>query len=100
LADKYEFGASGYVNERFNVHLEISKVVDQVSYLNPTYLERIQWQFSDDLSIDTATFVDPAFFRLVLENLMTNALKYSAINSMIFLSVTKKKTGSEDMIEF
>ncbi len=100
LADKYEFGASGYVNERVNVHLEISKVVDQVSYLNPTYLERIQWQFSDDLSIDTATFVDPAFFRMILENLMTNALKYSAINSMIFLSVTKKKTGSEDMMEF
>lgn len=100
LADKFEFGLSGYSAEKVNIHDEISKLIERVSYLNPTYLERIEWQFSNDLPQTTSSMVDPVFLRSILENLLTNALKYSATNSSIYLLVQKKALANQDVLEF
>ena len=44
--------------------------------------------------------VDPVFLRSILENLLTNALKYSATNSSIYLLVQKKALANQDVLEF
>ena len=100
LADKFEFGLSGYTEKKIDVHQEIHALVDRIGFLNPTYRERLQLQFSDDISITTNAFLDPVFLRSILENLVTNALKYSEANSKTFLSVNMKMSGNDEMIEF
>lgn len=100
LADKFEFGLSGYSAEKVNIHAELTKLIERVSYLNPTYLERIQWQFSQELPHNTSSMVDPIFLRSILENLLTNALKYSATNSSVQLLVHKKTVANQAMLEF
>lgn len=100
LADKFEFGLSGYSAEKVNIHAELAKLIERVSYLNPTYLERIQWQFSQELPHNTSSMVDPIFLRSILENLLTNALKYSATNSSVQLLVHKKTVANQAMLEF
>lgn len=100
LADKFEFGLSGYAEEQIDIHNEISVLIERLRYLNPTYLERIEWQFSDELSTNTVALVDPVFFRSILENLITNALKYSETNSKVFLFVVNNISAADDKIEF
>ena len=100
LADKFEFGLSGYTEKKIEVHQEIYALVERIGFLNPTYRERLQLQFSDDISITTNAFLDPVFLRSILENLVTNALKYSEANSKAFLSVNIKMSGNDEMIEF
>ena len=100
LADKFEFGLSGYTEKKIEVHQEIHALVDRIGFLNPTYRERLQLQFSDAISITTNAFLDPVFLRSILENLVTNALKYSEANSKAFLSVNMKMSGNDEMIEF
>lgn len=100
LADKFEFGLSGYAEEQIDIHNEISVLIERLCYLNPTYLERIEWQFSDELSTNTVALVDPVFFRSILENLITNALKYSETNSKVFLFVVNNISAADDKIEF
>ena len=100
LADKFEFGLSGYTEKKIEVHQEIYALVERIGFLNPTYRERLQLQFSDDISITTNAFLDPIFLRSILENLVTNALKYSEANSKAFLSVNIKMSGNDEMIEF
>lgn len=100
LADKFEFGLSGYAEEQIDIHNEISVLIERLCYLNPTYLERIEWQFSDELSINTVALLDPVFFRSILENLITNALKYSETNSKVFLFVVNNISAADDKIEF
>ena len=100
LADKFEFGLSGYAEEQIDIHNEISVLIERLCYLNPTYLERIEWQFSDQLSTNTVALVDPVFFRSILENLITNALKYSETNSKVFLFVVNNISAADDKIEF
>lgn len=100
LADKFEFGLSGYAEEQVDIHNEISVLIERLRYLNPTYLERIEWQFSDELSTNTVALVDPVFFRSILENLITNALKYSETNSKVFLFVVNNISAADDKIEF
>jgi signal transduction histidine kinase len=100
LADKFEFGLSGYSAEKVNIHAELTKLIERVSYLNHTYLERIQWQFSQELPHNTSSMVDPIFLRSILENLLTNALKYSATNSSVQLLVHKKTVANQAMLEF
>jgi signal transduction histidine kinase len=100
LADKFEFGLSGYAEEQIDIHNEISVLIERLRYLNPTYLERIEWQFSDELSTNTVALVDPVFFRSILENLITNALKYSETNSKVFLFVVNYISAADDKIEF
>lgn len=100
LADKFEFGLSGYKEERVNVHLEISKLVERVSHLDPSYLERIHWEFNEKFPRHTATMVDPIFLRSILENLTTNALKYSATNSKVYVLVQQLHIEGKEMIEF
>jgi signal transduction histidine kinase len=99
LADKFEFGLSGYRAEKLEIHPEISKLVERIGYLNPTYPERIEFQIDDQILRNTAVSVDPVFLRSILENLMTNALKYSAVNSKIYLSVLTKPLEGKDVIE-
>lgn len=100
LADKFEFGLSGYRAQRVEIYPEISKLVERIGYLNPTYQDRIDSQISHQISFDAAISVDPVFLRSILENLMTNALKYSAVNSKIYLTVSKKPSAGPDIIEF
>lgn len=100
LADKFEFGLSGYAEEQIDIHNEISVLIERLCYLNPTYLERIEWQFSDELSTNTVALLDPVFFRSILENLITNALKYSETNSKVFLFVVNNISAADDKIEF
>ena len=100
LADKFEFGLSGYAEEQIDIHNEISVLIERLRYLNPTYLERIEWQFSDELSTNTVALVDPVFFRSILENLITNSLKYSETNSKVFLFVVNNISAADDKIEF
>jgi len=100
LADKFEFGLSGYTEKKIEVHQEIHALVERIGFLNPTYRERLQLQFSDDISISTNAFLDPVFLRSILENLVINALKYSEANSKVFLSVNIKLSGNDEMIEF
>lgn len=100
LADKFEFGLSGYAEEQIDIHNEISVLIERLRFLNPTYLERIEWQFSDELSTNTVALVDPVFFRSILENLITNALKYSETNSKVFLFVVNNISAADDKIEF
>lgn len=100
LADKFEFGLSGYAEEQIDIHNEISVLIERLRYLNPTYLERIEWQFSDELSTNTVALLDPVFFRSILENLITNALKYSETNSNVFLFVVNNISAADDKIEF
>lgn len=100
LADKFEFGLSGYAEEQVDIHNEISVLIERLRYLNPTYLERIEWQFSDELSTNTVALLDPVFFRSILENLITNALKYSETNSKVFLFVVNNISAADDKIEF
>lgn len=100
LADKFEFGLSGYRAQRVEIYPEISKLVERIGYLNPTYQDRIDSEISHQISFDAAISVDPVFLRSILENLMTNALKYSAVNSKIYLTVSKKPSAGSDIIEF
>ena len=100
LADKFEFGLSGYSEENINLQFEISKLVERVGYLNPTYLDRIDWKIVDTLPIETTITVDPIFLRSVLENLVTNALKYSATNSMVYVTVAPLHLDIGEFIEF
>jgi len=100
LADKFEFGLSNYQEEQINLRAEFSQIVDRVGYLNPAYPERINWEFCEELPIDTELHVDPIFLRSVLENLISNALKYSAANSKIYLTVSQSTLGSKPMFEF
>ncbi len=67
--------------------------------MNPAYPERINWEFCEDLPIDTELHVDPIFLRSILENLISNALKYSAANSKIYLTVSQSTLGSKPMFE-
>ena len=91
LADKFEFGLSGYRAQRVEIYPEISKLVERIGYLNPTYQDRIDSEISHQISFDAAISVDPVFLRSILENLMTNALKYSAVKSKI--SFGKRRSG-------
>jgi signal transduction histidine kinase len=100
LADKFEFGLANYQEEQVNLHAEFSQIVERVGYLNPAYPERIHWEFSNSLPIDTKLYVDPIFLRSILENLISNALKYSATNSKIFLTVSQSILGSKPKFEF
>jgi len=100
LADKFEFGLSGYTEQKIEIHQEIHTMLERIGFLNPTYKERLQVQFSDAISITTNAFLDPVFLRSILENLVTNALKYSEANSKVFLSVNIKVSGNDEMIEF
>lgn len=100
LADKFEFGLSGYSMQRVEIVPEISKLIERIGYLNPTYQERIDSQISPQISPRTAISVDPVFLRSILENLITNALKYSAVNSKIYLTVSKNPLAGPDIIEF
>ena len=100
LADKFEFGLANYQEEQVNLHAEFSQIVERVGYLNPSYPERIHWEFSNSLPIDTKLYVDPVFLRSILENLISNALKYSATNSKIFLTVSQSTLGIEPKFEF
>jgi signal transduction histidine kinase len=100
LADKFEFGLANYQEEQVNLHAEFSKIVERVGYLNPAYPERIHWEFSKSLPIDTKLYVDPIFLRSILENLISNALKYSATNSKIFLTVSQNTLDIEPKFEF
>jgi signal transduction histidine kinase len=100
LADKFEFGLSNYQEEQINLRAEFSQIVDRVGYLNPTYPERIHWEFCEGLPIDTQLYVDPIYLRSILENLISNALKYSAANSRIYLTVSQSTLGSKPMFEF
>ena len=100
LADKFEFGLANYQAEQVNLHAEFSQIVERVGYLNPAYPERIHWEFSNSLPIDTKLYVDPIFLRSILENLISNALKYSATNSKIFLTVSQSTLGIVPKIEF
>lgn len=100
LADKFEFGLSSYQEEEVNLHAEFSQIVERVGYLNPAYPERIHWEFCEGLPIDTQLYVDPIFLRSILENLISNALKYSAANSRIYLAVSQSTLGSKPMLEF
>jgi signal transduction histidine kinase len=100
LADKFEFGLANYQEEQVNLHAEFSQIVERVGYLNPAYPERIHWEFSSSLPIDTKLYLDPIFLRSILENLISNALKYSATNSKIFLTVSQSILGSKPKFEF
>jgi len=100
LADKFEFGLSSYQAEQVNLDTEFCQIVERVGYLHPAYSERIHWEFSPDISNNTQLYVDPVFFRSILENLISNALKYSAANSKIFLTVSKNTLGLEPKFEF
>lgn len=100
LVDKFEFGLSNYQEEQINLRAEFSQIVDRVGYLNPAYPERINWEFCEDLPIDTELHVDPIFLRSILENLISNGLKYSAANSKIYLTVSQSTLGSAPMFEF
>lgn len=99
LADKYEFGLSGYKEEHVNISFEISKLVERVSYLNANDAERIECQFSPDLPTSTSAYVDPVFFRSIFENLVTNALKYSAAHSKIHINVAIKIHEGAEVID-
>jgi len=87
LADKFEFGLSGYKAERINIYQECIKIVERVGHLHPSNLERIEFQFGQTISVDTLVSVDPIFLRSILENLLSNGLKYSSANSTVFLNV-------------
>ena len=100
LAHKFEFGLANYQAEQVNLHAEFSQIVERVGYLNPAYPERIHWEFSNSLPIDTKLYLDPIFLRSILENLISNALKYSATNSKIFLTVSQSILGSKPKFEF
>ena len=100
LADKFEFGLANYQEQLVNLHAEFSQIVERVGYLNPAYPERIHWEFSNTLPIDTKLYVDPIFLRSILENLISNALKYSATNSKIFLTVSQSSLGIVPKFEF
>jgi len=100
LADKFEFDLANYQEEQVDLHAEFSQIVERVGYLNPSYPERIHWEFSNSLPIDTKLYVDPIFLRSILENLISNALKYSATNSKIFLTVSQSTLGIEPEFEF
>jgi signal transduction histidine kinase len=100
LADKFEFGLANYQEEQVNLHAEFSQIVERVGYLNPAYPERIHWEFCEGLPIDAQLYVDPIFLRSILENLISNALKYSAANSKIYLTVSQSFLGSKPMFEF
>jgi signal transduction histidine kinase len=100
LADKFEFGLSSYQAEQVDLETEFSQIVERVGYLHPAYPERIHWEFSPNLPDNTQLYVDPVFFRSILENLISNALKYSATNSKIFLTVTQNTSGNEPFFEF
>ncbi len=43
--------------------------------------------------------VDPIFLRSILENLISNALKYSAANSKIYLTVSQSTLDSKPMFD-
>ena len=87
LADKFEFGLSGYKAQPIHVVQECEKIVERVGHLHPSNHDRIQFQFGQTSSINTLVSVDPIFLRSILENLLSNALKYSAANSMVYLKV-------------
>lgn len=99
LADKFEFGLSSYQAEQVNLETEFSRIVERVGYLHPAYPERIHWEFSSNVAHSKQLSVDPVF-RSILENLISNALKYSATNSKIFLTVNQNTSGSEPIFEF
>jgi signal transduction histidine kinase len=100
LADKFEFGLSGYKAETLEIYAELSKIIDRVGLLNPTYPERINWHFSDQLPKQTLASVDPIFLRSILENLLSNALKYSAPNSKVDLKIFEHQSGNGSMFKF
>ena len=100
LADKFEFGLSSYQEEQVNLHAEFSQIIERVGYLNPAYPERIHWEFCKSLPIDTKLYADPIYLRSILENLISNALKYSAANSKIYLTVSQRKLGNQPNFEF
>jgi signal transduction histidine kinase len=100
LADRFEFGLSGYKAEPLEIYAELSKIIDRVGLLNPTYPERINWLFSDQLPKQTLATVDPIFLRSILENLLSNALKYSAPNSKVDLKIFEHQSGNGSMFKF
>ena len=76
---------------------EIDAILDE---MRTRYDETPQWEFCEGLPIDTQLYVDPIFLRSILENLISNALKYSAANSRIYLAVSQSTLGSKPMFEF
>lgn len=100
LADKFEFGLSGYKAESIHIYEECTKIVQRVGHLHPSNPDRLQFQFSQSTSVDTLVSVDPVFLRSILENLLSNALKYSATNSMVFLNVDTLSTDHGKQIVF
>lgn len=98
LADKFEFGLSGYKAESIHIYQECNKIVQRVGHLHPSNPDRLQFQLSQSTSVDTLVSVDPVFLRSILENLLSNALKYSATNSMVFLNVDTLSTDHGNQI--
>ena len=100
LADKFEFGLSGYKAETVEIYTEVIKIIERIGLLNSTYSERIKWYFGDELSLNTSAEVDPIFLRSVLENLLSNALKYSAPNSIVDLKIFEHSFDKKGFIKF
>jgi signal transduction histidine kinase len=100
LADKFEFGLSGYKAETVEIYTEVIKIIERIGLLNSTYSERIKWYFGDELSLNTSAEVDPIFLRSVLENLLSNALKYAAPNSIVDLKIFEHSFDKKGFIKF
>lgn len=100
LADKFEFGLSGYKAERINIYQQCIKIVERVGHLHPSNLERMQFQFDPSTSAETLVSVDPTFLRSILENLLSNGLKYSSANSTVFLNVATISNDDSKQIRF
>lgn len=100
LADKFEFGLSGYKAEHINIYQQCIKIVERVGHLHPSNLERMQFQFDPSTSAETLVSVDPTFLRSILENLLSNGLKYSSANSTVFLNVATISNDDSKQIRF
>lgn len=100
MADKFEFGLSGYKAETVEIYTEVIKIIERIGLLNSTYSERIKWYFGDELSLNSSAEVDPIFLRSVLENLLSNALKYSAPNSIVDLKIFEHSFDKKGFIKF
>lgn len=95
-ADRIDSGTLQFRFMPTNVNTLTENILTEVSPVAAKNNIHIRYEAGSDIPLLT---IDPENMRIVLQNLIDNAVKYSKPNSEVFLSISKTKDGIEIIIQ-
>ncbi len=99
-ADSIDYGLSKFFLEPISVNQFLTTIVHDIELANPSQSKRIQIISNEIISASTCVNADAIFLKSIFDNLLTNALKYSAVNSQVFLTITQAFVGEGARVTF